>query len=68
LWLAYSFRGLVHYHHGEKHGADVVLEKELKVLYLDMKATEWHYIPHWVEFAHRRPQSSETEMSLLGAL
>ena len=27
---SYSFRGLVHYHHGEEHGrlqADVVLEK-----------------------------------------
>jgi hypothetical protein len=31
------FRGLVHYHHGRKHGsvqADMVLEKELRVLYL----------------------------------
>ena len=31
LGLVYSFRGLVHYHHGEKHGsmqADMVLEKE----------------------------------------
>ena len=30
LGLAYSFRGLVHYHHGEKHDsseADMVLEK-----------------------------------------
>ena len=36
--LAYSFRGLIYYHHGEKHGsvqADMVLEKELRVLYLD---------------------------------
>ena len=34
-WLAYSFRGLVHYHHDEEHGdmhADMVLERELKVL------------------------------------
>ena len=32
LGLAYSFRGLVHYYHGRKHGnvqADMVLEKEL---------------------------------------
>ena len=39
--LVYSFRGLVCYHHGEKHGgmqADMVLEKELRVLHLDPKA------------------------------
>ena len=37
LGLAYSFRGLVHYHHGGEHGsmqADRVLEKSLRVLYL----------------------------------
>jgi len=42
LELAYSFRGSVHYH-GGKHGgvqADMVLEKELRVLHLDLKATE----------------------------
>jgi len=41
LGLAYGFRGSVHYHHGEKHGsvqADMVLEKELRVLHLDPKA------------------------------
>ena len=41
LGLAYSFRGLVHYHHGRKHGsvqADMVLEKELRVLHLDLQA------------------------------
>jgi hypothetical protein len=34
LTLAYSFRGIVHYHHGGKHGsmkADTVLKKELRV-------------------------------------
>jgi hypothetical protein len=38
LRLAYSFRGSVYYHHGEKHGsvqADMVLEKELRILHLD---------------------------------
>jgi hypothetical protein len=33
LGLAYSFRGLVSYHHSRKHGsmqADMVLEKELR--------------------------------------
>jgi hypothetical protein len=38
LGLAYSFRGLVHYHHGGKHGsiqAVMVQEKELRVLHLD---------------------------------
>jgi hypothetical protein len=41
LGLAYSFRGLVHYHHGRIHGgmqADMVLERELKVLYLEPQA------------------------------
>ena len=41
LGLAYSFRGSVHYHHGRKHGsmqADMVLEKELRVLHLDPQA------------------------------
>ena len=39
--LAYRFRSLVHYCHGGKHGstrADVVLEKEMRVLYLDREA------------------------------
>ena len=39
--LAYSFRGLVRYHHGRKHGdmqAGTVLEKELRVLHLDTQA------------------------------
>jgi hypothetical protein len=38
--MAYSFRGLVHYHHGGKQGsmqADLDLE-ELRVLQLDQKA------------------------------
>jgi hypothetical protein len=41
LGLAYSFTGTVHYHHGWKYGtmqAEMVLEEELKVLYLDLKA------------------------------
>ena len=41
LGLADSFRDLVHYHQGEKHGstqADLVLEEELRVLHLDTKA------------------------------
>jgi hypothetical protein len=41
LRLAYSFRGLVHYHQGRKHGsvqADMVLEKNLRVLHRYLKA------------------------------
>ena len=40
MGLADSFRGLVHYHHGGKHDsiqADMVLEKELRILHLDLK-------------------------------
>jgi len=41
LRLAYRFRGLVHYYHGREHDSmpiEMVLEKELRVLYLDLKA------------------------------
>lgn len=41
IGLAYSFRDLVHYY-GEKHGsmqAHTILEEELRVLHLDLKAT-----------------------------
>ena len=34
LGLAFNFRGLVHYAHGSVK-ADMVLEKELRVLHLD---------------------------------
>jgi hypothetical protein len=36
-----QFQRFIHYHHGRKHGsiqADIVLEKELRVLHLDPKA------------------------------
>jgi hypothetical protein len=42
LELAYSFRGLVYYHHGKKHGgvrAEMVLE-ELRVQHLDPQAAK----------------------------
>ena len=45
LGLAYSFRGLVLYHHGRKHGsvqAGTVLEKKLRVLHLHQQAAEGH--------------------------
>ena len=43
LGLACSFRGSVHYHHGGKRGsgqADMVLEKELRVLLLICRQQE----------------------------
>jgi hypothetical protein len=48
LELAYNFRGSVHYHHGRKHGtmkADMVLQKELRVLHLDPQAAEGNCFP-----------------------
>ena len=48
-WLT-SFRGLVCRHHGKKHGsvqADMVLEKELRVLHLYLQAAEGDCVPHW---------------------
>jgi hypothetical protein len=49
LWLAYSFRGLIHYHHGGKHGSiqvDRVLE-EPRVLHFDLQTAEGDCVPHW---------------------
>jgi hypothetical protein len=43
LRLVCSFTSLAHYHHGRKHGsiqANMVPEKELRVLPLDLKAAE----------------------------
>lgn len=40
-WAGLQVRGLVHYHHGWKHGgtqADMIVERELRVLHLDVKA------------------------------
>jgi hypothetical protein len=59
LGLAHSFRDLIHYHHSRKDGsiqADMVLE-ELRVLHLEPQAEEGDWIPRWVEFEHRRPQT-----------
>ena len=41
LGPAYSFRGLVHYHHCEKHGSMQAdkMKKELRFLHLDLQAT-----------------------------
>ena len=41
IGLAYTFRGLVHGHHGRGNGstqAHMVLEKELRVLHPDLQA------------------------------
>jgi hypothetical protein len=41
--LAYSFRALLHDHYGRKYGktqADMMLEKELRVLHLDPQIAE----------------------------
>lgn len=41
LGLTYSFTEFIHYHHGTKHGnfqADMVVEKKLRILYLDLQA------------------------------
>ena len=49
LWLTYSFGGSVHYHHDRKLGskqADMVLEKELSILHLDLKAAKEEYLFH----------------------
>jgi hypothetical protein len=58
-WLVYRFRGLVYYHHGRKHGglpADVVLEKEPRVLHLDPKGARRDF-PTGCGLAYLRPQN-----------
>jgi hypothetical protein len=50
LGLAYSFRGSVSYHYGGKHGsgqADMVLQKELRVPHLDLRASGRENETHW---------------------
>ena len=52
--LAYRFRGSVRYHHSGKHGsiqADMVLEKELRVLHLDPKAAEGDCLSYSIELS-----------------
>ena len=60
LGLAYSFRGLVHYHHGGKRGriqADMVLENKLRVLHLDPQAARKDCVLPWADHEHKGPQS-----------
>ena len=50
IGAGFQFRGSVHYHHDSKQGgmqADMVLEKELRVLHLDSQATD-SGLRHWV--------------------
>ena len=57
--MIYSFRSLVHYHHGPEHGgiqADVSLEKELRVLHSDLQAVG--RASHWIQIRILKPQSS----------
>jgi hypothetical protein len=53
-----QFRGLVPYQYGRKHGsmqADMVLEKELRVLYLNWQEAERER--HWAWLEHLKPQN-----------
>ena len=50
LGLTYSFRTFVHCPHGKKYGnmqADIVQEKELGVLHLDLQAAEGDCVIYW---------------------
>jgi hypothetical protein len=37
--------------------ADIVLEREMRFLHLDLKAAEGDFIPYWKESEHNRPQN-----------
>jgi hypothetical protein len=41
--------------------AEMVVEKELRVLHLDMQAAEGDCVPHWANLKHRRPQSPPSQ-------
>jgi len=48
--MDYSFRDLISYYHGRKHGsvqADMMPEKELRILYLHTQAGKGDHMPHW---------------------
>jgi hypothetical protein len=54
---ASGFRGLVHYHHGGKHGSiqvNMVLEEQ-RILHLDPKAAARKrvYLLYWPKLKHR---------------
>ena len=54
MGLAYTFRGLVYYHHGGKQGsiqAVLVLEKDLRVLTSALKVAEGDSVTHWHSFS-----------------
>jgi hypothetical protein len=54
----YRVRGFVHYQHGREHGdtqADMVLKKQLRVLYLNDQATRRE--SHWACLEISKPQS-----------
>jgi hypothetical protein len=47
--MGLAFRCLVHYHHGGRHSssqADMMLEKVLRVLHLDLQAAEDDCVLH----------------------
>jgi hypothetical protein len=49
LQLSHSFKCLVHYSHGGKLGgtqADMVLEKQLRILHPDLQAAERNHKAH----------------------
>jgi hypothetical protein len=56
----YTFRDLSPsswWEHGSIQ-AGMMLEKELRVLHLDLQTAEGDYLSHWEWLEHRRPQSS----------
>jgi hypothetical protein len=66
LDLDKSFRDLVHYHCGRVYGsvkADMVLEKELRVLYQDPQDAE--KVSHWAWLGVLKPQSPPSDTLIL---
>jgi hypothetical protein len=63
LGLAYSFRGSFHYRLGRKYSsiqANMMLEKELRALHLDLKAARRRSLLHLPKFEHRPSKPTPT--------
>lgn len=67
MWLTHSFKDLVHYFHGEKHGGvpeDMVLEKEMRALHFSLQAAEGvcHTRPRLTTDENPNPSSTVTHI------
>lgn len=66
LGLAYSLKGLVYFHYGRKDGSmlvGMVLEKEVRVLHLDLQVAEEDHVLFWTQ-ERNKPGRETTEKNM----